>query len=81
MSSSFASQLMQGLLDPAEPPPGIVLHADGASVVKRYNVYRNNVAVSLIAAGAAIYPAVQRIVGEDFFRAMAGDLLPAIPRK
>ncbi len=71
MSTDFAAQLAPGLLDPAAPPPGIVLQADGASVVKRYNVYRNNVTVSLIAALAAIYPAVQRIVGEDFFRAMA----------
>ncbi|MBB3196490.1 HvfC/BufC N-terminal domain-containing protein [Roseateles terrae] len=71
MPTDFAAPLASGLLDPAAPPPGIVLNAEGASVAKRYNVYRNNVTVSLIAAVAAIYPAVQRIVGEDFFRAMA----------
>jgi hypothetical protein len=71
MSADFAAQLAPGLLDPATPPPGIVLNAQGASVFKRYNVYRNNVTVSLISALAAVYPAVQRIVGEDFFRAMA----------
>src|SRR3974390_136719 len=37
---------------------------------KRYNVYRNNVTVSLIDALAAIYPAIQRITGVDAFRAM-----------
>jgi Putative DNA-binding domain len=45
--------------------------ARGKGVVKRYNVYRNNVTVSLIDALAAIYPAVQRITGVEFFRAMA----------
>ncbi|WP_459712785.1 HvfC/BufC N-terminal domain-containing protein [Paraburkholderia sp. 2C] len=46
---------------------------------KRYNVYRNNVTVSLIDALAAIYPAVQRITGADFFRAMARFHMRATP--
>jgi hypothetical protein len=45
--------------------------AYGNGVQARYNVYRNNVTVSLIDALASIYPAVQRITGVDFFRAMA----------
>jgi hypothetical protein len=48
-------------------------------VVKRYNVYRNNVTVSLIDALAAIYPAVQRITGVEFFRAMARFHVRATP--
>jgi putative DNA-binding protein len=42
-----------------------------AQALAGYNVYRNNVTVSLIDALVAIYPAVQRITGGDFFRAMA----------
>ena len=37
----------------------------------RLDVYRNNVASSLIDALAALYPVCQRLVGEEFFRAMA----------
>ncbi|MDP5056263.1 MAG: DNA-binding domain-containing protein [Marinomonas hwangdonensis] len=37
----------------------------------RFNVYRNNIFVSLIDALADIFPVTQAIVGEDFFRAMA----------
>ena len=38
---------------------------------KRFNVYRNNVAVSLTEALAAGYPVVQKLVGDEFFMAMA----------
>jgi hypothetical protein len=51
--------------------PPVVTGPNGGAVGKRYDVYRNNVTVSLIEALAAIYPAVQRITGTDFFRAMA----------
>src|SRR5262249_27615272 len=40
---------------------------------------RNNVTVSLIDALAAIYPAVQRITGIDFFRAMARHHVRVVP--
>jgi hypothetical protein len=51
----------------------------GKGVIKRYNVYRNNVTVSLIDALAAIYPAIQRITGVEFFRAMARFHIRATP--
>jgi hypothetical protein len=38
---------------------------------RRFNVYRNNVYAGLISVLEARYPAVQRIVGDEFFRAMA----------
>ncbi|MEK6345952.1 MAG: DNA-binding domain-containing protein [Burkholderia sp.] len=60
-----------GLLDPTCPPPADAIAPHHKRVEKRYNVYRNNVTVSLIDALAAIYPAVQRITGVEFFRAMA----------
>ncbi|RXG88963.1 HvfC/BufC N-terminal domain-containing protein [Bradyrhizobium zhanjiangense] len=68
---SFAAAFARGLLDPARSAPAIVAGPNGKAAGKRYAVYRNNVTVSLISALAAIYPAVQRITGPDFFRAMA----------
>ena len=64
---------------PARATPAIVAGPRGKAAVKRYNVYRNNVTVSLIDALAAIYPAVQRITGVDFFRAMARFHVRATP--
>jgi hypothetical protein len=68
---SFAAAFASALLDPTRATPVDVVGPRGKAAVKRYNVYRNNVTVSLIDALAGIYPAVQRITGVDFFRAMA----------
>ncbi|MCK1710296.1 MULTISPECIES: DNA-binding domain-containing protein [unclassified Bradyrhizobium] len=70
-NQTFATAFARGLLDPTRPAPPDVAGRDGRSAGRRYDVYRNNVTVSLIEALAAIYPAVQRITGPDFFRAMA----------
>jgi hypothetical protein len=69
--ASYAAAFASALIDPARETPRIVTGPNGKAAVKRYNIYRNNVTVSLIDALAAIYPAVQRITGVDFFRAMA----------
>jgi hypothetical protein len=68
---SYAAAFAAPLLDPARAAPSLVTGPNGKAAARRYDVYRNNVTVSLIAALAAIYPAVQRITGTDFFRAMA----------
>ncbi|MGY8708967.1 DNA-binding domain-containing protein [Bradyrhizobium sp. 18BD] len=68
---SFAAAFVPALLDPMRTAPPVVTGPNGRAAGKRYDVYRNNVTVSLIDALAAIYPAVQRITGPDFFRAMA----------
>ena len=67
----FAGQFSAALLSPDAPAPSLVTGPRGKQAEKRYNVYRNNVTVSLIEALASIFPAVQRITGPDFFRAMA----------
>jgi len=59
------------LLDPTlAVPPGLV-GPDGEPSAKRFAVYRNNVVVGLVEALQANYPAVCRIVGDEFFQAMA----------
>lgn len=59
------------ILDPARNvPPGLV-GPDGEPSARRFAVYRNNVVAGLIEALKHAYPAVLRIVGEEFFVAMA----------
>ncbi len=64
-------EFAEALLDPTRAtPPGLV-GPDGETSAKRFSVYRNNVVAGLIEALRANFPAVCRIVGEDFFREMA----------
>ena len=68
-----------GLLAPDSPVPKDLRSPQGTVLADRYNIYRNNVTVSLINAVASIFPAVQRITGPDFFRAMARFYIRAKP--
>ena len=77
--SSYGAGFAGALLDPDRAIPAAVAGPNGKAARKRYNVYRNNVTVSLINAMAAMFPATQRITGPDFFRAMARFHVRAIP--
>ncbi len=70
-TGSYAAGFVPPLLAPDQPTPALVTGPNGKAAVKRFNVYRNNVTVSLIEALAATFPATERITGETFFRAMA----------
>ena len=59
------------ILDPARPMPDGLVGPDGEPGPKRFAVYRNNVVVGLTETLKDAFPAVHRIVGADFFRAMA----------
>ena len=59
------------LEEPSAPPPAETSGRLGAPDQRRFSVYRNNVAVGLIGALEARYPASRRIAGDDFFRALA----------
>src|SRR5271170_5305176 len=76
---SFAAAFSPALLDPQSELPTVVSGPNQKMAFKRYNVYRNNVTVSLIDALAAIFPATQRITGVGFFRAMARFHIRATP--
>lgn len=66
------AEFREALLDPALPvPPGLTDPA-GRPAGRRFAVYRNNVAVGLTEALAAGFPVLVRLLGEAFFRAMAG---------
>ena len=67
------------LLDPAHPEPPGLQDPQGRPAGRRFAVYRNTVAVALTDALAASFPALQALVGEAFFRAMAGIFLRRHP--
>lgn len=52
-------------------PPTIIAGPRGGTPTKRFGVYRNNVFASLTGCLAARFPVVARLVGEEFFSAMA----------
>lgn len=67
------------LLDIALPCPDGLYSANGADPASRFAVYRNNVQSSLINALADGYPVVMQLVGDEFFRAMAGIFVQSHP--
>jgi len=67
LQDSFA----EALLSTTTPVPSCVKGAALNRADRRFAVYRNNVAASLIEALAARFPVVKRLVGEEFFNAMA----------
>jgi hypothetical protein len=71
VQDSYAALFSGSLLRPERETPSLIAGPKGKGAVERYNVYRNNVTVSLIEALAATFPAVRRVTGEEFFRAMA----------
>jgi Putative DNA-binding domain len=75
----FAASFFPALLDPQREIPLSVAGSQGKAAASRYNVYRNNVTVSLIDALAVIFPATERITGMEFFRAMARFHIRATP--
>jgi hypothetical protein len=71
MSWSMQTRFAAALRDAGMPVPAGMTAMTGAAPVKRFAVYRNNVMVSLVEALRARFPALERIVGPEFFAAMA----------
>lgn len=63
--SGFVAGLGTGI-----PPPGLTAHAEN-ELDRRFAVYRNNVAVGLGNALSKRFAVIERLVGQDFFRALA----------
>ena len=68
LQEAFAS----ALLAPDRACPDGLFSSNGADPASRFAVYRNNVHSSLINALATAYPVTAQLVGDKFFRAMAG---------
>lgn len=77
MQSSFVA----ALLNPEAAVPSGLVDPEGRPSPKRFSVYRNNVAVSLIRVLEAGFPAVRTLVGDAFFAAMAGEFVRNFPPK
>lgn len=69
----------RALLDPEADIPVGITDPIGRPAPKRFSVYRNNVASSLTRALEAAFPTVRKLVGDEFFAAMAGVFLRAHP--
>jgi hypothetical protein len=67
------------LLDDTRATPRGLVGPDGLPSPRRFAVYRNNVVGGLIETLKENYPAVHRIVGNEFFRAMAGQFATGHP--
>ena len=57
VGATYSAAFSAALLEPDRETPALVTGQSGRAVTKRYNVYRNNVTVSLIDALAAASPA------------------------
>jgi hypothetical protein len=79
MFAGVQSDFTRALLDPELPPPDAVTSHTARRPQKRFAVYRNNVVASLINALRAKFPATERIVGAEFFAAMARVFISAHP--
>ena len=77
--SQTASVFAAALLDPERPEPALLTSSAGINDPRRFAVYCNNVTVGLIRALAANFPSIERLLGEEFFAAMAHEFLIAHP--
>ncbi|WP_406870480.1 DNA-binding domain-containing protein [Thioclava sp. 'Guangxiensis'] len=71
---SHETQFIAGLRGQAKMPDLAIDHPP-AEAARRFSVYRNNVAVALTAALRAGFPAVEALVGHEFFTAMAREFI------
>jgi hypothetical protein len=81
---SAGPDFRDALLAPARAVPEGLVDGAGRPAGRRFNVYRNNVAVALTEALAAGFPATRKLLGAARFRAVAGAYLrqhqPSEPR-
>lgn len=67
------------LLDPRQPVPAGLTDPHGNAAGKRFDVYRNNVTVSLMKSLEQAFPAVARILGEANFKTLAAGFVRKHP--
>lgn len=68
---SIQRNFADALRHPEARPPSALLRSQGVPLARRFDVYRNNVYAGLVDALKATYPAVERLVGCEFFKAVA----------
>ena len=80
---SLQSRFARAVLTPEAEAPAPLTAPDERTVATRFNVYRNNVTVSLVDSLTEAFPVIAKLVGEKFFAAMAREFIrdhpPASP--
>jgi hypothetical protein len=76
--ADLEAQFAAAMLDPAAPVPHAVTSWNDAAQ-SRFAVYRNNVTVGLVEALRKRFPVCERLVGEEFFAAMAREFVRGAP--
>ena len=71
LGKSLSEGLLPALLDPDLPVPEGLLDGQGRPAGRRFAVYRNNVASSLVDALEAGFPSVFKLLGAENFRPLA----------
>ncbi len=72
-------QFAELMLNPGSTGVAPAVHERGIDPARRFRVYRNNIVTSLTAALRACYPVVERLIGEQCFRAVALSYLQGHP--
>ncbi len=71
--------LHRSIVDPAAPRPAGLIDSAGRPAGRRFDVYRNNVTVSLIEAIETAFPVLRKLVGDENFRHVARAFLRRYP--
>jgi len=66
------AEFTRAIFDATRPVPDGLVGPDGGPAGKRFDVYRNNVVVSLTEALEIAFPVVAKLIGSKNFRAVAG---------
>ena len=69
--AELEGEFARAVLDADADVPAPLVRKAGGTPARRFDVYRNNVHASLIDVLSARFPVAARLVGEEFFRAMA----------
>lgn len=79
MSVTTQAEFAAALIDPDRAVPEGLTAWTSPRPERRFGVYRNNVVVGLIGALASRFPVTEKIVGKDFFAAMAHEFVRLHP--
>lgn len=78
-TSTTQQQFRSALLDAHQSPPAGLVDPQGRPAGKRFDIYRNNVAVSLTEALRTAFPVIRQLLGDKNFDGLAGIFLRRHP--